>query len=114
MQAQLINSFELSQGFAKLNGDTLIRFINSRNDCLSLQSDGFLLSRELRRQKDRDRYRGPSPERKGGLYPNQGTTLAQIGSHTMDKKVQLFIEERYHEVILNPIKLSPFTNFHPG
>jgi hypothetical protein len=31
----------------------------------------------------------------------------------VDKKVQLFIEERYHEVTLNPIELSLFTNFHP-
>jgi hypothetical protein len=113
MQAQLINPFELSQGLAKFHGDTPVRFINSRNDCLSLQPDGLVLSREAGRQKDRDCYRRSGLKGKGGLNPNQRAIPAQIDSLTMDKKVQLFIEERYHEVTPDPSELSLFTNFHP-
>jgi hypothetical protein len=113
MQTQFINSLELSQGFAKFQGDTLIRFINSRNDRLSLQPYGLVLSRKPGRQKDCNCYPRSSPNWKGGLYPNKGTMLAQIDCLTVDKKVQLFIEERYHEVTPDPFELSLFTNFHP-
>ena len=84
MQAQFVNSFELSQGLAKFQGDTLIRFINFRSDRLPLQPYGLLLSREAGRQKYRDCYRGSWPEGNGGLYPNQGTIPAQIGGHTVE------------------------------